>query len=404
MEVKCVFCSKLFDADTNNQEHVLLNCLGGRLKTNKVDCSGCNNKFGIGIDNEMGKSVEQFRCLGVLRSGDGKLPPPIKDVILKDGRKIDLLAGLIPYNRTVKYERKQLLNGKLEVKFGAGSFEQLSKLLPNFAKGAGLKVEELISLIQQIDVGIQKQAITEYIPFNFAFGGLEPNRSMAKSLIVLWCYYFGDEEFHGGQFSEIKNFVVDDVFAKANEKFPLIDSRAIPFDSGILGKKDFGEHYNFMSVLTDDEGNLFGVFRMYNFVSWIFDFKGKSKHKNSNISMLSNPLSPSQWEVFHNVSLPLDVSWCKKRSYSVDQASTSFKKFMDTTSKLNQQQSLTALIEESMRDYFPSDGEIIESEHIAYFSRDIAEDYVARQFGLDRTKVVSGDRVAEILKAMLKKK
>lgn len=169
MEEKCVFCKRNFDVELNNQEHVLLNCLGGRFKTAQVDCSVCNNKFGIEIDEEMAISVQEFRCVGALRSGDGKLPPPIKNITLKNGKKIDLLAGMVPFDRSVKYERQNLADGKLQVQFGAGSYEQLSKLLPNFAKGSGISVEQLILLIQQIDIGIQQEAISEHLPFNFAF-------------------------------------------------------------------------------------------------------------------------------------------------------------------------------------------------------------------------------------------
>lgn len=403
MEEKCVFCKRNFDVELNNQEHVLLNCLGGRFKTAQVDCSVCNNKFGIEIDEEMAISVQEFRCVGALRSGDGKLPPPIKNITLKNGKKIDLLAGMVPFDRSVKYERQNLADGKLQVQFGAGSYEQLSKLLPNFAKGSGISVEQLILLIQQIDIGIQQEAISEHLPFNFAFGGLGPTRSMAKSLIVLWCHFFGNDEFIDGRFEEIKKFVIDDSFSKLNGQFVRLDSRRIPFDEEVLSKKEFGNHYNVLSVVSDSNGNLSGVFRMYNFVSWIFNFKGKSKNTNSNISLISNPLNPSQWGIYRNINLKLDSVWFETSEYNLTNVNKDVASFMDTITELNQQRSMATMVEESMRDYFPADGGVIESDHIAFLSRDLAEEYVTRMYGLDRTKNVSGDRVGEILKSLVEK-
>lgn len=403
MIFKCIFCKKDFESESNNYEHALLNCLGGRFKTSKVDCSKCNNDFGIGIDDEMAKSVQDFRCVGALRSGDKKLPPPIKDIKLMNGMIIDLLAGMVPYSREVKYEREKLANGNLEVRFGAGSFEQLSKLLPHFAKGSGLTFEQLISIIRNIEIKIQQIAINEHIPLKFAFGGLHPTRSMAKSLTVLWCHHYGNDEFIQNNFEDTVRFITDEKFASENKEFAKIDSRPIHLPEDIILKKTFGNHYNLMIVHADQDGNLNGVFRMYNVVNWIFNLRGKTHNKNSNIILISNPFSPEIWEIFQNVTLPFDSSWFHQSQYVLTDIQRNTACLIEACMKSNQAQSLEKLVEESIRDYFPNDGDVIQAEHVNLLSQNVAEEFVAREYGLNREKIISGEKAVSIIESIMRK-
>ncbi|MGE0174041.1 MAG: HNH endonuclease [Oligoflexales bacterium] len=394
--MKCVFCRNEFDQESNTPEHILLNALGGRLTSRKVDCADCNNRFGAGIDNSMANSVAEFRCIGGLRSGDRKLPPPIMDIKLKNGQCIDLLPGMIPRDRNVVFERNRLENGNLEVKFGAGSFRKIANMLPNIAKGSGLTLDQLVSTIRGIDIQIQKQAIAEFIPFKLSLGGLDPNRSMAKSLIVLWCHHFGCDEFTKGDFSGIVKFVNDDAFAKVND-FASIDSRPLTLSSDVLRKQDFGTCFTFLHVRSDSSGGLKGIFRLYNLCSWIFSFDFVPARPDANVTLISNPFEPGNWEVFLDTDIGLDQNFMESKTNDPTVVQESIKTFMNCATERNQDQAQINMIEESMRDYFPHDGKVITENHIYLLSKEIAEDFVAMHFNLDRTKVISGERAVEIL-------
>ena len=54
--LKCIFCDRELTEDTK-PEHILLNALGGRKTTRRVDWSGCDSRFGSTIDDEVGKQV-----------------------------------------------------------------------------------------------------------------------------------------------------------------------------------------------------------------------------------------------------------------------------------------------------------------------------------------------------------
>ena len=59
--IKCYFCCSLINK--TNQEHIIPNAFGGKLKTTKALCEGCNKKLGQQIDSKL---AEMFKFLDVL--------------------------------------------------------------------------------------------------------------------------------------------------------------------------------------------------------------------------------------------------------------------------------------------------------------------------------------------------
>ena len=74
---KCIFCENELTHDTT-PEHVLLNALGGRMKTKEAICSEHNNAFGGTIDSALAAQVEVIRNHLQLQSGTRKPPPALK--------------------------------------------------------------------------------------------------------------------------------------------------------------------------------------------------------------------------------------------------------------------------------------------------------------------------------------
>jgi hypothetical protein len=75
----CLFCPAELDA-TTTPEHILLNALGGRKKTEEAICSGHNNTFGGTIDRVLASQVMTLRNLLQLESGEGKTAPGLKNI------------------------------------------------------------------------------------------------------------------------------------------------------------------------------------------------------------------------------------------------------------------------------------------------------------------------------------
>jgi hypothetical protein len=68
--LKCIFCDNELTEDTQ-PEHILLNALGGRKTTRRVDCSGCNGRFERTIDDEVRKQAAVLRTAAASGSGFG---------------------------------------------------------------------------------------------------------------------------------------------------------------------------------------------------------------------------------------------------------------------------------------------------------------------------------------------
>jgi HNH endonuclease len=64
----CIFCAAELGPHTK-PEHILLNALGGRKKTQRVICSKHNNDFGGDIDDALTTQVEVLRNHLQLESG-----------------------------------------------------------------------------------------------------------------------------------------------------------------------------------------------------------------------------------------------------------------------------------------------------------------------------------------------
>jgi len=69
----CLLCDKALTHAT--PEHILLDCLGGRLKTRRLICAACNKRLGGSIDAALARSVEPFRAAHGLVSGSRKRVP-----------------------------------------------------------------------------------------------------------------------------------------------------------------------------------------------------------------------------------------------------------------------------------------------------------------------------------------
>ncbi|HVI51124.1 MAG TPA: HNH endonuclease [Candidatus Sulfotelmatobacter sp.] len=71
---RCLFCAKPLTHATP-PEHILLDCLGGRLKSKRVLCAACNRHLGGSVDAAFARAVEPFRAFHSLPSGSRNRVP-----------------------------------------------------------------------------------------------------------------------------------------------------------------------------------------------------------------------------------------------------------------------------------------------------------------------------------------
>ena len=57
---KCYLCGKDITEENKTVEHILLNSIGGRLKSSTLICKDCNSTFGNTFDSSLSKQLEFF--------------------------------------------------------------------------------------------------------------------------------------------------------------------------------------------------------------------------------------------------------------------------------------------------------------------------------------------------------
>lgn len=89
---RCIFCGTDLDADTK-PEHVIPRAIGGRKSSTMIVCSGCNERLGSTVDNQLAKDLELICHQLDIRRQDGRSAPPIRhipghpEIVLQAGGK-----------------------------------------------------------------------------------------------------------------------------------------------------------------------------------------------------------------------------------------------------------------------------------------------------------------------------
>lgn len=94
--MNCYCCKNELIKANISEEHILLNAIGGKLKSKNLLCKECNSKFGNGYDSALAKQLEFTSGFLNIRRERGN-HPTIKDVKTFDGQDIHLLPGGKPY-------------------------------------------------------------------------------------------------------------------------------------------------------------------------------------------------------------------------------------------------------------------------------------------------------------------
>lgn len=179
---KCIFCDNELAEDTK-PEHILLNSLGGRKTTRRVDCSACNGMFGSTIDDEVGKQVAVLRNALQLNSGTGS-PPPMLRHIQSGNDIINLTKDGTPELVAKPFAVRKLEDGCFELQITAKSVEEAAPYIPHIAAQLGCAEEQVLEILKSTAGSyVERRPDTVHHPLEF--GGPLAVRSAAKSALVL---------------------------------------------------------------------------------------------------------------------------------------------------------------------------------------------------------------------------
>lgn len=174
----CYLCDEKFISDNISSEHILLNSIGGRLKSKNLLCKNCNSKLGNQSDSELAKQLSFIAGYLNIKRERGSLPI-IKGAKSKDGTEYHLVDGSKPImsKPTIKIE-----NGKYYAS------ARTEKELDNIVKGLHKNDPSFdISEIKK-NYQWQEEYLNEFLSNELAIGGSTAFRSILKTAINFYIY------------------------------------------------------------------------------------------------------------------------------------------------------------------------------------------------------------------------
>lgn len=315
---RCIFDDHLLDEKTK-PEHILHDAFGGRKKTRRVVCSGCNNTFGGGIDKVLTTQFEAIRNLFQMKSGSGRTAPMLRKVkagsqtinVHGDGN-LELVAK--PFTITKHPE------GRFDLRVIASTLEEMQRYIPNIAASLGISETQAREQLAQ-----GQASMVEWRPPNVRFamtlGGPDALRSVAKACLVLWALKVGNEELQGEAYAGIRNYILNDDPNYIRTRTRL-DTRVLEDAKKV--KEQYGPLFNLIYVRSDDAGRVVGHFTIYNILGHQVVLAEAGGTPRQATALVSNPLNPGDWSDNAAEVFDIPFEWLLQPEYNTTAARDRF--------------------------------------------------------------------------------
>lgn len=254
---KCYICEKEINKDNETEEHVLLNAIGGILKSKTLICKKCNSKLGDEIDSELARQLNYLSNLLNIKR-DRKPVPNLDAKANSTGEPILLQPGGKPImKRPIKYEN---INEKNQIKISikAPTVNQAKKMLTGLKRKYNqIDVDKALS-----EANIEQRYLNETYKIPIVIESDKLFRSICKmaiNLYMLKCgtkkyiqnlipYILGKEDSNCVQYY-YKNS--DIILKKENEMLHSIIIKGIKNDKLLLAYIELFNCYKFVVKLND---------------------------------------------------------------------------------------------------------------------------------------------------------
>ncbi len=180
-ESRCFVCNDVITSANRSKEHIILNSVGGKLKSSEIMCSKCNGEMGSAPDNELALQLRPIaNHLGVKRD-NGKTPAiPAKG---SKGQKYEILDGGKPTlgEPIVEFDSK---SGEMHIE--VADVSQARAALWKFKK----EHPDYSIDVEKILMGFQRKTtyLDDTISYNVNWGGKLAFRSVVKTALDYYAY------------------------------------------------------------------------------------------------------------------------------------------------------------------------------------------------------------------------
>lgn len=144
----CYKCNDPLEGKRITEEHIVLNAIGGRLKSTELICKTCNGKFGEGPDKALARDLQPLSTmLGIKRERGDNKPLLMQDKSGKEFRVGE--PGVNPQLQRPYIRIKELENGGKGVNIVAKDMEQLRSILQGQLKAGNLTQADVDKILEK---------------------------------------------------------------------------------------------------------------------------------------------------------------------------------------------------------------------------------------------------------------
>jgi hypothetical protein len=390
--MQCIFCDNELLAATK-PEHVLQAAAGGRMMTQRVNCSDCNETFGGTIDKDFGEQLGVLRNLLQFDSGTGK-PPPILRRIKAGKDTLNFRSDGTPELIVPPFKVTASEEGTHHIQINVHTADQLQRAVTHIAAILGCSEEEIKKVIAAGEAKyISKRP--DPIHFQVSFGGTSPLRAITKSCLVLWALRVGNEEVKFKPYEDARRFVQEGDEAFNTTRIHL-DSRHLPCVDELVG--DFGKFFSLIWVQSDAKGRVIAHFTLYNLMGWRIILAEHGATPDTRIGLISNPIDPGKWSASIADDVQIDSAWLDGPTLSLELARKRFEAaamhHIDTT----RSREVEMIADDVLRKFgFTQPDEIIPESKLDSVAGALANRLTLSLFNIPHEESLTADELAALL-------
>jgi hypothetical protein len=250
----CYRCDNELTQENCSKEHVLLNAIGGRLKSKKLLCRDCNSHYGTSFDNEMASQLNFFTNLLNIKRERGE-PQDLKGVYSKSGESAILRSDGSHAFMTPKITEEKINEKQTNISIRAKN----EKETQNIIEGLKRKYPNWNFNDRNEPINIKTY---EPISFVLKMGVNEAHKSVTKSLINYYLLNGGNKEHINhllpylegkAEFKQIGMYLPSTwIYEPQKEEVGhIIRIKGSSIDKILYGYIEFFNVYNYLVILND---------------------------------------------------------------------------------------------------------------------------------------------------------
>jgi len=228
----CYVCNAVIEDENVTEEHILLNSIGGRLRSTRLICKTCNSTFGSSVDSELSNQLNFFANILMIKRERGK-PPPVLMEKESTGEKY-----FVDHNGKPQIAKPSVIQKAndvgTEISIQARNMNEARQILTGLKKKyPTMNIDAILASAKII-----QEPIDEYLHIKLVIGGKESLPAILKMAINYYIEKTGDIESVKSAIDDLKR----NISTKAepiilNDRIFILEDKEITHSIFINGEK-----------------------------------------------------------------------------------------------------------------------------------------------------------------------